>query len=547
MKKFLSIILSIVMLMSLSVTAFAADIDSTNDGSNSASADVNGTYNPTVPTYTISYGTIENGTVVTDTGATEYKEGDPVTLTVTPASNYVLDTLTYTPENGSVTNITESEGVYGFTMPAANVTINATFKSTIVVAEITGLTIAVEGGSYDTDSNTYTVGNDATITVTLSGTNLDKYSENHQFKYSNTKVTIGQMTLNDGKTEATFTIKGSDLADESGAFQFYYTNDNWTNQSEGADGAKIQYQAPEISVSITWGGMSFTYDDTIPAGGSAETGWTCAEGANQVTVTNNGSQAVTASVTYTPEEAYKDMISGSFGDTTSAELENGESQVFGLTLSGKPTTALNNVKIGTVTVTITGNTLITDATTWQTAIGNGGNITLGANISTNSGSLIDGTTLDLNGHTLTKSGTSYEFLNVKGTVVLKDSSIDGTGTVVGASNGTGAVYVGTDDTYALTIEGGNYTGKYAVMAYGGTVTINGGTFEGTTASVFSYNRGTTITINGGNFKGALSEGNHTSIIVQGGTFDSDPTAYVDTNSYTVTNNNDGTWTVSATN
>ena len=55
--------------------------------------------------------------------------GETVTLNVTPDIGYALDSLTYTPEGGEPVQIPETEGVYSFTMPAANVTVDAVFAS----------------------------------------------------------------------------------------------------------------------------------------------------------------------------------------------------------------------------------------------------------------------------------------------------------------------------------------------------------------------------------------------------------------------------------
>jgi len=68
-----------------------------------------------------------------------------------------------------------------------------------------------------------------------------------------------------------------------------------------------------------------------------------------------------------------------------------------------------------------------------------------------------------------------------------------------------------------------------------TITINGGIIKGTTSAVE---------------KNADSTSNskyNSTIKINGGTFNSDPTAYVDSSTHTVTNNSNGTWTVSSKN
>ena len=75
--------------------------------------------------YTITVAQTQNGTVEAPATA---NYGDEVTLTVTPAPGYELETLTYTVEGGEPMPIENNK----FVMPAANVTINATFKEVVV-------------------------------------------------------------------------------------------------------------------------------------------------------------------------------------------------------------------------------------------------------------------------------------------------------------------------------------------------------------------------------------------------------------------------------
>lgn len=66
---------------------------------------------------------IQNGSVVAN--PTSGKVGDQITITATPAPGYELETLTYTVEGGEPVAIENNN----FTMPAADVIINATFKA----------------------------------------------------------------------------------------------------------------------------------------------------------------------------------------------------------------------------------------------------------------------------------------------------------------------------------------------------------------------------------------------------------------------------------
>ena len=78
-------------------------------------------------TYNISLGNTTNGTIsVVGNKTTGLKQNEQVTINVTPDNNFELDTLTYS-YGGNSYNIKDTKT---FTMPAANVTINATFKAT---------------------------------------------------------------------------------------------------------------------------------------------------------------------------------------------------------------------------------------------------------------------------------------------------------------------------------------------------------------------------------------------------------------------------------
>ena len=78
-----------------------------------------GAYTITVPTG------LTGGSI--SASKTSSNGNETITVTVEPETGYQLLSLTYTPEVGSATTITESNGVYSFTMPTANVTLAATF------------------------------------------------------------------------------------------------------------------------------------------------------------------------------------------------------------------------------------------------------------------------------------------------------------------------------------------------------------------------------------------------------------------------------------
>ncbi len=116
MKKLLAVMLAAVMVMGMTTSVFAATYTVTIDSS------------------------ITNGSVsvVGGTSASvSVDEGNTVTLTVTPASGYELDTLTVTEETSgdtvTITQDTSDSSKYTFTMPADNVTVTATFAKTYTI------------------------------------------------------------------------------------------------------------------------------------------------------------------------------------------------------------------------------------------------------------------------------------------------------------------------------------------------------------------------------------------------------------------------------
>ena len=136
----------------------------------------------------------------------------------------------------------------------------------------------------------------------------------------------------------------------------YYIEGDPASYSNDPNGNPAQV----ISVDITWGDLSFTYSDgtwnpeTHTYDGA---GWTVdEEGGNSIKVENTGNADVNVTYEYKAEET---GITGSFtdGETPVSEPvslpENGSSTVY-LILAGKPEQELKKATIGSVTVTIGG-------------------------------------------------------------------------------------------------------------------------------------------------------------------------------------------------
>ena len=260
------------------------------------------------PKYNITVNASENGTVTAD--LEKATEGTTVTLTVNPADDYDLDTLTV--NNGDVTVTKGEDGKYTFVMPDSEVTVNATFKKiphTITILDS-------ENGTVTADKLTAVAGETVTLTV----------DPDAMYK-------LGTITVTDA-TGAPVTVTDKTFVMPASAVTVTVTFE----------------ELPITSVAITWGSMSFTYDDTVAEGATEENGWTCEAGANNIVVENTGETTFTAQAAYASYEGYE-SITGSF-DPASKELAIGEKYTFTLELSGKPTKVLSGDKIGKVTITI---------------------------------------------------------------------------------------------------------------------------------------------------------------------------------------------------
>lgn len=94
-------------------------------------------------------------------------------------------------------------------------------------------------------------------------------------------------------------------------------------------------------------------------------------------------------------------------------------------------------------------------------------------------------------------------------------------------NGSGIVVsAGSTEAYAIINNCNVNAGEYAIFAsQGSKVTVNGGNYSADTVITSMY-AGTEITVNGGYFDGDLWITNDGSLVVKGGTFTADPSAYV---------------------
>lgn len=93
--------------------------------------------NYTDPSYTITYSNnLTNGAFATTGNPSSAKEGDAVNIATVPVAGYKLATMTYS-HGGNNYNASVNGNNGSFTMPAANVTVNATFETDATTYTIT--------------------------------------------------------------------------------------------------------------------------------------------------------------------------------------------------------------------------------------------------------------------------------------------------------------------------------------------------------------------------------------------------------------------------
>ncbi|GHT22760.1 hypothetical protein FACS189430_05010 [Bacteroidia bacterium] len=162
--------------------------------------------------YSVSTGTTANGSTAADRA--NASEGETVTLTVTPAAEYEIDAITTTPpvETRLIASLPNNAASYTFTMPAADITVNASFKKTDAAA----VAAAKAALTWDVIKNANTAENAVTTALTLAtagadGTSISWQSSNTSVIAANGTVTRPASTANDVAVTLTASItKGSE-------------------------------------------------------------------------------------------------------------------------------------------------------------------------------------------------------------------------------------------------------------------------------------------------------------------------------------------------
>ena len=356
---------------------------------------------------------------------------------------------------------------------------------------------------------------------------------------------------------------------------FAATNDGTSGTDITVNGTYTPGTAADekISVDIVWEAMNCTY--TAPSQGTWNPATHAYEGATEggwsdntpsITVKNHSNVAVNATLDFKADVA---GVVGTFTETSGTandkvlELATAE----GTEVSAAPTATANfgisgaaidaDKTLGTITVTVakTGSaeggetaTVVTTFEELQAAVNAGGTVKLGGDITLGDDENIDVSNsvpviLDLNGYTLTSN--NYTPIQVQPDVICTIKN----GTVTNTAEMKAAVFnCGTLTVQNCTLNANNYFSLYNCCTATVTDSTLNGNYNGNSIINDQANSDTvTLTLSGTvNMEGSIYNAYAASVVtVLPGTYNIDPTSYVDTDAYTVTDNGDGTWTVAA--
>lgn len=206
-----------------------------NDVSSAVHADKTGflmpEYNVTVDVafgmidYTITKNDTTNGTFTVKKGenvVTTANYGDPITLTAAPDDGYALKDFMVKDSSNTMIELSGTGNTRTFTMPAANVTVSATFEGApynlTISDEITGGTVTAAGSGVETADNVTTAkaGSEVTLTVKAdTGFNfvsltVTKTADNSAVSVTKESDTVYKFTMPKGAVTVSATFAGHD-------------------------------------------------------------------------------------------------------------------------------------------------------------------------------------------------------------------------------------------------------------------------------------------------------------------------------------------------
>ena len=319
--------------------------------------------------------------------------------------------------------------------------------------------------------------------------------------------------------------------------------------------------ADVISVDVAWDAMDFTY--TAPSQGTwnpathaydnaTAGGWS--DNTPAITVTNHSNVAVNATLGFTAD------VTGEVGKFTEASGTANDNilnlaAAVGTESANAPTATANfgisgaaidaNKTLGTITVTI--KNVIDTFAELQAAVNAGGTVKLGGDITLGDENLVVSSIvpviLDLNGYTLTSNRNIPIQVQPDVICTIKNGTVTSTADRMEAISNFGTLTVQN-----CTLNANNYFPLINCCTATVTDSTLNGNYNGDSiCNQQAYSDTVTLTLSGTvNMSGGIRNTYAASVVtVLPGTYTFDPTSYVDADAYTVTDNDDGTWSVTA--
>lgn len=239
-------------------TGTATLVGETEDGGYTDSVEIEVTEAVMPETYAVTVEACEYGTIISEPA--EAREGETITLTVTPEAGYILNSVAVSDEEGNLLELAKTESGYTFVMPASNVTVAAVFESiehihTEVIDPEVPATCTADGMTQGSHCSVcgevivpqevipalghdyvYKDNTDGTHSVTCTRCDynqIEKHTyENNVCKFCNSKmpeaVCVGRAEVEISEDTLELSLGGSEV----GTFSFCQKNNGWTIQDE---------------------------------------------------------------------------------------------------------------------------------------------------------------------------------------------------------------------------------------------------------------------------------------------------------------------------
>ena len=324
----------------------------------------------------------------------------------------------------------------------------------------------------------------------------------------------------------------------------------------------------KISVDIVWEAMNFTYTAASQGtwnpvthiyDGATAGGWS--DNNPAITVKNHSNTDIYATLDFTTDVT---GIVGTFTEASGTANDNilELATAVGTEVANAPTATANfgingaaidaDQKLGTITVSIAKAvetaTVVTTFAELQAAVNNGGTVKLGGDITLGNDVILAVSSsvpviLDLNGYTLTSNSNAPIQVQPDAICTIKNGTVTNTADRMEAISNFGT----------LTVQNCTLTANDSYPLYNNCIatvtdsTLNGNYYGNSICNQQAYSDTVALTLSGTvNTEGGIRNEYAASVVtVLAGTYTFDPTSYVDADAYTVTDNDDGTLTVTA--